>query len=473
MWSKVDSYIKKYKLLNANNLYLVALSGGADSVALLLLLKEHGFNVHAAHCNFHLRGAESDRDEAFCVELCQSLGIELHRVHFDTRAYADLHKVSIEMAARELRYNWFAQLCKDIDAAGVCVAHHRDDSVETVLLNLVRGTGLRGLAGIKPLTSQGDRPSVSQTSHGVCPPVRLVRPLLCVSRAEIEAFLAERGQRYVTDSTNLEADVLRNKIRLQVLPMLRELNPAVSENIQRTAENLAEAQTVLDAVVCKYKESNVLELSELEKYGSSEYVIFEWLKNYGFNGSQVRQILDADCGGIVSSATGYEVLKDRSRLIVEKTEDYSQGARNVISKPSKRMIVPEEGTYVLGGFGGKTTENNTFRVRKCAVYVSKVPHIATLDAAKVTFPLTIRGVEEGDWMVPFGMTGRKLLSDLMTDLKMSVFEKRRQLVVVDAQGVIVWAVGLRTDQRIAVSNQTKEVLEISLLPQRHIATLSH
>ncbi len=436
MWSKIDAYINRYKLLNTNNLYLVALSGGADSVALLLLLKEHGFNVHAAHCNFHLRGVESDRDEAFCMELCQQIGIELHRAHFDTRTYADLHKVSIEMAARELRYRWFEQLRQDIGAAGICVAHHRDDSVETVLLNLVRGTGLRGLTGIKPRNGY------------------ILRPLLCVSRVEIEAFLTEKGQKYVTDSTNLEADVLRNKVRLQVLPLLRELNPAVSENIQRTAENLGEAQEVLDAVVGKYKDSNILELSELEKYGSSEYIVFEWLKNYGFNGNQVRQILDAECGGIVSSAMGYDVLKDRSRLIVEKTENYPQGVRNVTSRPSKRIVVPEEGTCGLD-------ENNTFRVRKCAVYVSKVPHIATLDAGKVSFPLTVRRVEEGDWMVPYGMKGRKLLSDLMTDLKMNVFEKRRQLLVVDAQGVIVWAVGLRTDHRVAVGNQTKTVLEIS------------
>ena len=463
MWSKIDACIKKYKLLNTNDLYLVALSGGADSVALLLLLKEAGYLVHAAHCNFHLRGAESDRDEVFCVELCRELGIELHRAHFDTRAYADLHKVSIEMAARELRYNWFAQLCKDLGAAGVCVAHHRDDSVETVLLNLVRGTGLRGLTGIQPKNER-----VVACGQNLQEQLKLVvlRPLLCVSRAEIETFLAERGQKYVTDSTNLEADVLRNKIRLQVLPMLRELNPAVSENIQRTAENLAEAQEVLDAVVGKYKDSNILELSELEKYGSSEYVVFEWLKNYGFNGNQVRQILEAESGGIVNSATGYDVLKDRSRLIVEKTENYPQGVRNVTSRPSKRIVVPEEGTYVLD-------ENNTFRVRKCAVYVSKEPHVATLDAAKVHFPLTIRGVEEGDRMQPYGMRGTKLLSDLMTDLKMNVFEKRRQLVVVDAQGVIVWAAGLRTDQRVAVSNQTKEVLELSLLPQRHFATLPH
>ena len=437
MWSKIDAYIKKYKLLNTNNLCLVALSGGADSVTLLLLLKEHGFNVHAAHCNFHLRGVESDRDEAFCVELCQELGVELHRAHFNTHEYAELHKVSIEMAARELRYRWFEQLRQDIGAAGICVAHHRDDSVETVLLNLVRGTGLRGLTGIQPRNGY------------------ILRPLLCVSRVEIEAFLTEKGQKYVTDSTNLEADVLRNKVRLQVLPLLRELNPAVSENIQRTAENLGEAQEVLDAVVGKYKDSNILELSELEKYGSSEYIIFEWLKNYGFNGSQVRQIINADSGGIVHSEQGFDVLKDRTRLIVEKTDVTFQSRRNVTSMPSKRIVVPEEGTYILD-------ENSKFRVRKCAVYVSKVPHIATLDAAKVRFPLTVRRVEEGDWMVPYGMTGRKLLSDLMTDLKMNVFEKRRQLVVVDAQGVIVWAVGLRTDQRAAVRESTVSVWELQI-----------
>ena len=436
MWSKVSDYIKKHKLLNTNDLYLVALSGGADSVALLLLLKEAGFNVHAAHCNFCLRGAESDRDEAFCVSLCQQLDIELHRAHFSTRMYAELHKVSIEMAARELRYRWFEQLREDMGAAGVCVAHHRDDSVETVLLNLVRGTGLRGMTGIQPRNGS------------------ILRPLLCVSRAEIEAFLSERRQKYVTDSTNLETDVLRNKVRLQVLPLLRELNPAVSDNIQRTAENLVEAQEVLDAILTNYNSSNVLELSELDKYGSSEYVVFEWLKNYGFNGSQVRQILNADSGGIVSSASGYDVLKDRTRLIVEKTDVTFQAHRNVISMPSKRIVVPEEGTYILD-------ENSKVKVRKCAVYVSKDPYVATLDADKVAFPLTVRRVEEGDWMVPYGMKGRRLLSDLMTGLKMNVFEKRRQLVVVDSQGIIVWAVGLRTDHRVAVGDQTKNVLEIS------------
>lgn len=427
MWNKVKDYIRKHNLLEQSELYVVALSGGADSVALLLALRDMGFQVHAAHCNFHLRGEESDRDEIFCVSLCQRLGVVLHRVHFDTHTYAEFHKVSIEMAARTLRYGWFSQLCRDIGAAAVCVAHHRDDSVETVLLNLVRGTGLRGMTGIRPDTTVG---------------VRILRPLLGVTRAEIEAFLAERGQEYVTDSTNLEADVLRNKVRLEVLPLLETLNPAVRENIWRTAEHLAEAQAVLDSLVGQYSDCKELELSEFIKYGSSEYITFEWAKNYGFNGSQVSQILAAGTGAVVSSALGYDLLKDRGRLVVEKS-----------MKPMKPMRIPEEGTYVL-------SENSTLSVRKCTVYISKTPHIATLDAAKVRFPLTVRRVEEGDWMQPYGMKGRKLLSDLMTDVKMTMFQKRRQLVVVDAEGVIVWLVGRRVTGSAAVSTATEEVLEL-------------
>lgn len=426
MWSKVSAYINKHKLLNANDLYIVALSGGADSVALLLLLKEGGFNVHAAHCNFLLRGSESDRDEAFCVDLCRQLGVELHRAHFATREYAEAHKVSVEMAARELRYNWFEQLRKDIGAVGICVAHHRDDSVETVLLNMIRGTGLRGLTGIQPRNGY------------------VLRPLLCVSRDEIEHFLAKRGQKYVIDSTNLETDVKRNKVRLQVLPLLRTLNPAVSDNIQRMVENVAEAQIVLDSLLDNFKKHNTLELSELEKYGLSEYIIYEWLKNYGFNGTQARQILEAETGKIVSSSQGYDVLKDRERLIIERT-----------LKPFNPMRIPEEGMYVLD-------EKMRLSLRKCAAYVSKKPFVATFDAQKVVFPLTVRRVEEGDWMIPFGMRGRKLLSDLMTDRKMTVFEKRRQLVVVDAQDVIVWAVGLRIADSVAVAETTQSVLELIL-----------
>lgn len=426
MLSKVKDYIKKHKLLSLSDLYIVALSGGADSVALLLLLDEMGYKVHALHCNFHLRGEESDRDERFCEDLCLKKNIPFHRIHFDTLMYAETHKMSVEMAARELRYRYFEQLRKDIGAEAICVAHHQDDTVETVLLNLVRGTGLRGLTGIQPRNGA------------------ILRPLLCVTRTEIEAYLATKQQDYVTDSTNLETDFVRNKIRLQVVPLLRQLNPAVSENIVRTAEHLTEAQKVLDAVVDTYKGSNQLDLCALQQVGSAEYIVFEWLKQYGFNGSQVQQVISAETGSIFSSPTGYEVLKDRGRLLVEPT---------IMAFTPIR--IPEEGTYVL-------PDDRRLNVRRSNPFVSKDSHEATLDARQVRFPLTVRRVEEGDWMIPYGMTGRKLLSDLMTDLKLSLFDRRRQLVVVDAQGAVVWAIGLRTDHRCRVTDATQEVIAIKI-----------
>ena len=433
MWNKVEAFITKYNLLNHNDLYIVALSGGADSVALLLLLKEQGFRIRAAHCNFHLRGEESDRDEAFCVELCGRLGIELHRAHFDTKTYADLHHVSIEMAARELRYRWFEQLRQDIGAAAICVAHHQNDSVETILMNIIRGTGLRGLTGI-------------QARNGF-----VLRPLLCVSRDEIERFLSERGQSYVTDSSNLTEDYMRNKIRLQVLPLLQTLNPAVLNHILQTAENLAAAQATIDVFLKGIGGSKSLNLSEYTDYLSREYVTFEWLKNYGFNGSQVHQLLASDTGAIFTSPMGYEVLRDRNRLLVEP-----------VLEPMKPLKIPEEGVYVLPQMAVSNHPDSKIRVKRTSVTVSKDSAIATLDSQKVQFPLTVRRVAEGDRMVPFGMKGRKLLSDLMTDQRMTLFEKRRQLVVVDAHDEVIWAVGLRTDQRVAVTSDTAETLELRL-----------
>ena len=426
MLSKVKDYIKQHNLLNSNDLYIVALSGGADSVALLLFLDEMGYQVHAAHCNFHLRGAESDRDEAFCESLCLQKNIPFHRIHFDTLTYAETHHVSVEMAARELRYGYFEQLRKDIGASGICVAHHRDDSVETVLMNLIRGTGLRGLTGIQP-------------RNGV-----VLRPLLCVSRQEIEHFLHERGQKYVTDSTNLVADVLRNKLRLQIIPLLQTLNPAAIDNILRSTEHLAEAQLVLDSISYKLKDVKQLYFSKLEEFGSREYALYEWAKQYGFNGPQVKDMLTAETGSVFSSSMGYDLLVDRDSYLVEPK-----------LKPYKEVRIPEEGTYILD-------EITKIKVRKCPAYVSKNPSVATLDAQKVAFPLTVRRVEEGDRMQPYGMRGTKLLSDLMTDCKLSLFDKRRQLVVVDAQGVVIWAVGLRVSQQVAVTDHTSEVLECIL-----------
>ena len=201
---RVRRFASVHELFVYGGKYIVALSGGADSVSLLFVLKhlerELGISVEAAHCNFHLRGAESVRDEEFCKQLCERLSVPLHLIHFDTQAYADLHRVSIEMAARDLRYGYFENLRRDIEAQDICVAHHRDDSVETVLLNLVRGTGLRGLRGIQPRNGN------------------IIRPLLSLSRENIVQYLDALGESYVTDSTNLHNDVKRNKIRLDVMP---------------------------------------------------------------------------------------------------------------------------------------------------------------------------------------------------------------------------------------------------------------
>ena len=431
MLSKVFGYIKKNNLLKLNELYLVALSGGADSVALLLVLKEMGYQVHAAHCNFHLRGNESDRDEAFCVEFCERLGVELHRVHFDTRTYADLHKVSIEMAARELRYRWFDQLRKDIGAAGICVAHHRDDSVETVILNLVRGTGVRGLTGIR-----------SRNGY-------VLRPLLCVSRDEIETFLAERGQKYVTDSTNLEDEATRNKVRHHIIPELQLLNGRALDNIQRMTERMEAVEVLLDDYKARSLRVEAGRVMVRKSDIPNEYLLYELLVDYGFNSSQAAQIyvsVCADSVGAVFSSASYDLLVDREFLMIEAHLE-----------PIKVLTIPETGTYVLN-------ENQKIRVESGGFPISKDADVATLDASKVSFPLTIRRVEEGDWMIPYGMKGRKLLSDLMTDLKMSIFDKRKQLVVVDSKGVIVWAVGLRVGQNVAVPASVSGclVLRISL-----------
>ena len=227
MLNKIKRFIVSEHLLRVDALYLVALSGGADSVALLLCLKELGYHVEAVHCNFNLRGEESLRDEQFCEDLCQRENIPLHKAHFDTQAYADLHKVSIEMAARELRYRYFFQLKEALGADGVCVGHHKEDTVETILINLVRGTGLSGLMGIRP------------RNHDV------IRPLLCVTRQEIEDYLHQHAVSFVTDSTNLIDDVVRNKIRLNVIPQLSEINPSVTDAILTTANHLSEVDAIV------------------------------------------------------------------------------------------------------------------------------------------------------------------------------------------------------------------------------------
>ena len=427
MKQKISDYISKHSLLSRDALHLVALSGGADSVALLRILRDLDYQIEAAHCNFHLRGAESDRDEAFVRQLCDSLGINLHLIHFDTETYASVHQVSIEMAARELRYGYFHSLCKDIGAETVCVAHHRDDAVETFLMNLLRGSGIHGLTGIRPKNGQ------------------IVRPLLCVGRQDILDYLHSIGQDYVTDSTNLESIVLRNKLRLQVLPLLKQLNPKAVENIDKTANYLREAEKVYNAYFAGNPDR--IPLDEITKQPSPECFLHEWLSPYGFNASQIAQILDdltGESGREFLSAT-HTLLIDRSQLVLEPKQ-----------AEIKPLRIPEAGNYRFSPeilFSVKLTDD---------LSISKSVECATLDAANIQFPLTVRQVTSGDAFCPFGMEGRKLVSDFLTDRKISLLEKRRQLVVTAANGDIIWLVGQRTDHRYRITASTRQVLSITL-----------
>lgn len=426
----------KEQLLTVDGLHIVAVSGGADSVALLTVLLRLGYRVEAAHCNFHLRGDESNRDEEFVKGLCKEKNVPLHLIHFDTKTYAEVHQVSIEMAARQLRYNYFEQLRRDIGATSVCVAHHRDDSVETVLMNLIRGTGIHGVCGIRP-----------RNGH-------IIRPLLCVSRTEITDYLQTIGQQFVDDSTNFIDDVVRNKIRLNVIPLLKQINPNVSENILRSANHLCEVERVYDAAMEATKErlwhDGTIDISELRLEPSPQSVLFELLRPLGFSPdaiSQVSDALDGPTGRRFVSAT-HEAVIDRGRLVV--SELYEQ---------PRPLRIPEMGTYVF-------SEVSKFRVEeKDGAVVSREQDVATLDVDKVQFPLTVRTVQQADRFVPFGMKGSKLVSDYLTDRKLSLMDKRRQLVVTDACGQIVWIVGHRTDNRCRIDDSTRRTLVISRLTE--------
>lgn len=448
---KVETFIRQQHLLQSDGRYLVALSGGADSVCLLLVLKQLGYFVEAIHCNFHLRGEESDRDELFCKNLCAEKQIPLHLVHFDTREYAQLHKVSIEMAARQLRYHHFASLCHDLGFDGVCVAHHQDDVAETVLMNLIRGTGIKGLSGIKPKIQQRLRVGAKA---GIPIPLTVIRPLLCVTRDEIEHFLKEIGQDYVTDSTNLVPDVLRNKIRLQVLPLLDEIAPSASRNIVETAENVAFAEEFLDQAVSgmmeELKEEGSIPVSKIK----SEYLLFRILSGYGFTSVQIKQIyahLDAPTGTEFRSESHILVF-DRGRLLIEEVE----------KNPFHEMRIPEEGTYILD----ETAKLRIERMPKPEGFeIPRSSDVIAVDADRLQMPLTVRLPKEGDRFTPFGMQGSKLVSDFLTDQKLSLLEKRRQLIILDSTGRILWVVGLRPDNHFRITDSTRTILRLSIEKQ--------
>ncbi len=405
--------------LSPDGLYLIALSGGADSVALALMMKEQGLQCRALHCNFHLRGEESDRDEQFVQDFCLGHDIPLEVKHFDTLASAREHGVSIEMEARQLRYAWFAERASQLGAMGICVAHHLDDQAETLLLNLIRGTGLQGLAAMHP----------DRTINGL----RILRPLLGITKEDILQYLQQRKQSYVTDSTNLERDALRNKIRLDVIPLLRTLNPSICQCLARTADNVRMA------------------LDE----DSKENHYHQWLTPLDFTRSQILDIyahLHEDNGyaesdnGTAPRHTGkmwhshtHTALIDRGSLIVrERMPENDEALPTLVAEPLSC---------------GERPGRKDFLNKKQAF----------IDADRLLGELRLRRLCPGDRFRPYGMKqGTKLVSDYLTDRKVNLLDKQSVLIAYDtATDAIIWVIGHEIDHRYHVTEQTTRILHLS------------
>lgn len=431
MLNKVRTYIEREIGLTADAHIFIAISGGADSTALLLIMKELGYRLEALHCNFHLRGAESNRDQAFVEELCCQQQVPLSVRHFQTEEEAKRRSISIEMAARDLRYAWFreelkqftnhnSQLKIGIDGV-VAVAHHRDDQAETLLLNLLRGTGLRGLVGMQP-------------KHD-----GIIRPLLCVSREEILKYLRQKRQSYVTDSTNSERIAQRNKARLDLIPILQSINPAAVEHLSLACDNVRQSLPYyIKGIETSFKELGITEkefpISVLISNSCSlipNPLLHEWLAGKGFNSAQEAEMLKAAESevGRMWMSHSHTVLRDRKSLIQS------------VSHNSPIKVLPELKQEIVSYIG------------------ETGPDIAYFDADLLTAPIEVRPVREGDAFVPFGMKGRKLISDYLTDRKVNRLQKAEQFVAT-CRNDIIWLIGHRSDNRFCVTDKTTRILKL-------------
>lgn len=442
----VKKYIESLNLLPEGARVVVALSGGADSVALMDILHRLEYYCIGVHVNFHLRGEESDSDAAFSHQLCRDLGVPFYKTDLYAAEYAEQEGISVEMAARALRYDWFEQLRKDQGAVAVAVAHHRDDSVETVLLNLIRGTGIRGLTGIKPRNGN------------------VVRPLLCCGREDVLEYIEQRGLTFVTDRSNLLNEYRRNKIRLDVLPLLESIQPSVRESIARTMDHLGETEILYEQAIeeaktrlCQGNKKGKAELplkislSALELEKAPQSVLYELLSDYGFGRTDVQSVWKNRWGtsGRTYFSHTHRLFFDRDCIIVtelpvQEVAEYSLDETLMeISEPVKLKC-----TFVKPG-------------KECKISASK--SMAYLDADKLLFPLIIRHPKKGDNFIPFGMHGRKLISDYCIDCKLNALEKEELWLLCSGKDV-VWVIGERIDNRFRVDDMTKRVYHLCVDP---------
>ena len=438
---RFQEYVTREKLFTRQDKILLTVSGGVDSMVLMSLCVNSGYTVGVAHCNFCLRGRESDEDEIMVQEHARKYGIECHNRRFDTIGEMDRTGESMEMAARRLRYTWFAQLCEEHGYTVIAVAHHIDDSVETFFINLMRGTGLRGLTGIHQQVG------------------RIVRPLMFASRKEILDYALHKHIPYREDSSNKTTKYLRNKIRLGLTPRIREINPRFPFIMSRNIERLMAAQRFIDGAIDHIYSEAVSEqdgiyticMERIANADSREFVIYEILSSrFGFKGD----VVDGLCKALQQNTTGRRFYSrthvayiDRGNIVI-----------TTITEQDTCQISVNEGQQ-RAYCGNSVLYFEVCDVDSLPTY--NVPdNVALLDADRVKYPLSVRRWSDGDTFIPFGMTGRKKVSDFLIDSKVSMAEKSRQFVLLSGEE-IAWLVGRRTADPYRITDSTERVLRIT------------
>ena len=435
MIDQFQAYINRYNLLAESDKVILALSGGIDSMVLADLLLKAKVEFVAAHCNFHLRGEESDGDEKFVRDYAERNGIQCFVKHFETEKYAAEQSISIEMAARDLRYAWFEELRQQLGYDKIAVAHHADDQAETFFINLLRGAGLNGLKGMKP-------------QNGV-----IIRPLLWASREQIRKYAVENQILWREDHTNAESVYLRNKIRNQLLPAFDELHAEARQGLYKSLEHLA-AENELYRELLQEKLGQIIEYNgDIQRIPYSAFLIqhssfqllFEWLRQYGFNTDQCHFIYDA-----IGTGVGNQYCSATHRLVIGRDELQLFEIKEDTNDEIQIEIGEEEILFPVHLCFSKLEKTADF-------FIDKSPYVAQLDFDILKFPLTLRHWRHGDRFHPLGMKGSKLLSDFFVDQKLTEYQKQNVWLLVSAGGDILWVVGYRIDERYKVSNSTKTI----------------
>lgn len=440
MLEEFKSFIQEKSLFQNKDCILLAVSGGIDSVVLCRLFHQAGYAFAIAHCNFQLRGEESDKDELFVADLAKQYKVPFHGSRFSTSFYAEQHNVSIQVAARELRYNWFEELRNEHTYSYVATAHHQDDEIETFFINLVRGTGISGLRGMLEKRE------------------RIVRPLLFTTKKEIVSYAKKEDISYREDSSNLCDTYTRNKIRHHVIPLLKELNSKALANMIASIANLRDVEHIFLERIAEVKKEMIVKennyvkitIEKLKKLNPLGTYLFELLKDFGFNASTVEDIknsLDHSAGKIFYSNT-HKLLKDRSYLLV-KPREYEQ------------PFIKEE--FLIEAAVHKIDKPICLQfeiIKKADWTVPSSTKSACLDYNQLRFPLLLRKWKQGDSFQPQGMKGKKKLSDFLIDLKVSRMDKENTWVLCSGKD-IVWVIGYRIDERYKVHVNTSLVYKVT------------